>query len=86
MGNHSASDFTFYGFSAKLVANGQSIKSSYSGDYDEPLHVPADSRTSGVILFEGIPKNAALRLILEGYSDNTDVGDYGSLTWTFTWK
>ena len=40
----------------------------------------------GVIVLEGIPKNAALRLLLEGNSDNTDVGDYGTLTWTFTWK
>jgi len=37
-------------------------------------------------LFEPVPKDAAVRLILEGYSENSDVGDYGSLTWTFTWK
>jgi hypothetical protein len=85
--NQSASDFSFYGSSGKLVANGRSIKSSYSGDYDEPASdIPPDSRTSGVILFEGVPQDAALRLILEGYSENSDVGDYGSLTWTFTWK
>lgn len=85
--NQSAADFSFYSWSAKLVANGKSIKSSYSGDYDEPASdIPTDSRTSGAILFEPIPRDAALRLILEGYSDNSDVGDYGTLTWTFTWK
>ena len=85
--NQSADDFSFYSFSAKLVANGQSIKSSYSGDYDEPTSdVVAHSRTSGVIVFEKIPRDAALRLILEGSSDNMDVGKYGSLNWTFTWK
>ena len=81
--NKSASDFSFYSSSAKLVANGRSIKSSYSGDYDEPASdVAAHSRTSGVILFEEVPRDAALRLILEGYSDNSDVGKYGALTWT----
>jgi hypothetical protein len=85
--NQSAYDFSFYSSSAKLVANGQSIKSSYSGDYKEPASdIPTDSRTSGVILFESIPQDAALRLIIEGYSEDSDVGDYGSLTWTFTWK
>jgi len=33
-----------------------------------------------------VPKDAALRLILEGYSENSSVGNYGSLTWTFNWK
>jgi len=50
------------------------------------LSLTQDSRTSGVIVFEPIPKDASLRLILEGYSDNSGVGDYGSLTRTFTWK
>lgn len=85
--NRSPDDFSFYASSGKLVANGRSIKSSYSGDYDEPASdVASHSRTSGVILFEGIARDANLRLILEGYSDNSDVGQYGSLTWTFTWK
>jgi hypothetical protein len=85
--NQSSSDFSFYGSSGKLVANGRSIKSSYSGDYPEPASdIPTNSRTTGVILFEKIPPNAALRLILEGYSENSDVGNYGSLTWTFAWK
>jgi hypothetical protein len=60
---------------------------SYSGDYPEPASdVAAHSRTSGVILFERVPQDAALRLILEGYSDDSNAGDYGSLTWTFKWK
>ena len=85
--NQSASNFSFYGSSGKFVANGRSIKTSYSGDYDEPASdIPPDSRTSGVILFESVPPDASLRLILEGYSADSDVGDYGSLTWTFTWK
>jgi len=85
--NQSAADFSFYAFSTKLVANGRSIESSYSGDYKEPSSdLPPDSRTSGVLVFEAIPQDAALRLILEGNSDNYDVGNYGTLKWTFTWK
>jgi len=85
--NPSASDFSFYSSNAKLVANGQSIKTTYGGDYKEPASdVPAQSRTAGVIVFEAVPRDAALRLLLEGYSDNSDVGDYGTLKWTFTWR
>jgi hypothetical protein len=85
--NQSDADFSFYSSSAKLVANGRSIKSSYSGDYEEPASdVAAHSRTSGIILFEAIPQDASLRLILEGYSDNSNVGKYGSLSWTFRWS
>jgi hypothetical protein len=85
--NLSDSGFSFYSSSAKLVANGQSIAPNYSGDYPEPTSdVASHSRTSGVIVFKPIPRNASLRLILEGYSDKSNVGKYGSLTWTFTWR
>jgi hypothetical protein len=84
--NQSAADFSFYAFSSKLVANGQAVKSEF-GNYPEPAsEVPANSETSGVILFKAIPPDASLRLILEGSSDNTDVGNFGQLAWNFTWE
>jgi hypothetical protein len=84
--NLSAADFSFYS-SAKLVANGRSIKPSYGGDYPEPAsNVAAHSRTSGVILFEKIPRDAVLRLILDGFSDRSEVFGPDRLFWTFTWK
>jgi hypothetical protein len=85
--NTSDADFSFYSSSGKLVADGRSVKQEYGGDYEEPASdIAAHSKTSGVILFKTIPKDAALRLILEGSSEDYDIGDYGSLSWTFTWK
>jgi hypothetical protein len=85
--NQSAADFSFHSFSSKLVANGRAVKTSFNTTYEEPASdVPAHSRTSGVIVFNPIPDDARLRLELEGYSENSDVGNYGSLSWTFAWK
>jgi hypothetical protein len=84
--NQSDADFSFYSSSGKLVADGRSVKTEY-GEYEEPASdIAAHSKTSGVILFKAVPEDAALRLILEGSSEDFDVGKYGTLTWTMTWK
>jgi hypothetical protein len=87
--NQSVADFDHpWDYSSELLANGREIESVYSFDYDYPKpasDVLAGSRTSGVLVFEPVPQDAALRLLLDGESDNSDVGDFGFLEWTFSW-
>jgi hypothetical protein len=87
--NQSVADFDFpWDYISELSANGREIESANSFDHDYPRpasDVLAGSRTSGVLVFEPVPQDAALRLLLEGESDNSDVGDFGFLEWTFSW-
>jgi hypothetical protein len=87
--NESAADFDFpWDYMSQLSANGSEVESldTLVSDYPEPApDVPARSRTSGVLVFEPVPPDAALQLVLEGASEDADVGDVGYLEWTFTW-
>jgi hypothetical protein len=87
--NQSVADFDFpWDYISELFADGREIESANSFDHDYPRpasDVLAGSRTSGVLVFEPVPQDAALRLLLEGESDNSDVGDFGFLEWTFSW-
>lgn len=86
--NQSAADFYFERDIGELVANEGEIESLSFSDHDFPRpasDVPAGSKTSGVMVFEAVPKDAGLRLILRGDSDDRDVGVGGMLEWTFSW-
>jgi hypothetical protein len=84
--NASSSKFSFYGSSGKAVQRGRQFESEYNSDYPElSTDLLPGASTSGVIVFPPLdPKG--LTLHLEGSSDNYEIGDYGSLTWRFTWR
>lgn len=84
--NRSADNVTVVSAGGELVANGRSIKQDVIKNAFAPnSEMAPHSKTSGVIHFEEIPTDAALRLTLTGLSDNKN-GTYGVLIWTFTWK
>lgn len=85
--NRSTSPISLFGSSVKAVSGGVQVESTYTPDEYPQLASDIDpgARSSGVIVFPKMNPHAALRLTFEGYSDNSDIGDYGSLKWIFTW-
>jgi hypothetical protein len=85
--NGSRSQFNLYSSSGKAVQRGRQFESTYSsGDYPElSSEILPGVFTSGVIVFPPMGPNAGLEIHLEGYSEDSSVGDYGSLTWSFRW-
>jgi hypothetical protein len=85
--NGSSAKFSFYGSSAKAVQGGRQYEPTFSmAEYPElSSEIVPGAHTSGVILFPKMQPNAGLDLHLEGYSANSNVGEYGTLTWLFHW-
>jgi hypothetical protein len=80
--NRSAADFHLEDW-AELVADEHEIDFVFSSDHDYPdpaFDLTAGSRTSGVMVFEAVPKDAGLRLTLSGHFD-----DLRWFDWTFSW-
>jgi hypothetical protein len=86
--NGSNANVSIYDSSSKAVdKNGRQYDATFStADYPQLSNdlVPGAS-TSGVIVFPKIKPGTPFKLILEANSDNSDVGNYGTLTYTFTW-
>jgi hypothetical protein len=85
--NGSSAQFDFFSSSGKAVQEGQQYDSTFSGaDYPElSSEVVPGAHTSGVMVFPAMSPDAGLDLHLEGYSSDSNVGDYGSLSWVFHW-
>lgn len=86
--NRSAQSVSVYGSSMKLVAGGRQFDPTYStADYpDLSSEVVPGAASSGVVVFPKVARTAALKLYADAHSDDVNVGDYGDLTYTFTWK
>lgn len=86
--NNSNASVSIYDSSAKAVQNGRQYDSTFStADYPQLSDdLVAGASTSGVIVFPKMKPGGPLKLILEAHSDNSDIGDYGTLTYTFTWS
>jgi hypothetical protein len=85
--NRSSYDVSVYSSSMKAVQNGRQVEQTFSVDYpDVPSDIVAGASGSGVVVFPKLNPHGGLTLIVEGNSDNTNVGQFGSLKWTFTWK
>lgn len=85
--NRSAAAVSIYGSSVKAVSGGVQVESTYSSDGYPELASDIDpgAKSTGVIVFPKMNPHAALRLTFEGYSDDSNIGDYGSVSWVFTW-
>lgn len=86
--NNSGDSVTVFSSSMKAVQGGRQFDSTFStADYPElSSDLLAGAKTSGVVVFPKMNPNAGLKLVVEISSNNFDVGDYGKLTYTFTWK
>jgi hypothetical protein len=85
--NNTGADFSFYSSSTKALQGTNQFESEYSSDYPEvPSEIVAGAVVSGVIVYPAMDPSAGLKLLMEGSSENSDLGEYGSLDWTFTWQ
>ena len=50
-----------------------------------PSEVLDGAEVSGVIVFPAMDPSLGLRVPMEGYSESSDIGEYGSLKWEFKW-
>lgn len=84
--NSSGSDATVYDTSMRAVQGGKQHDAGFStNDYPElSSDLVSGASTSGVVVFPKMNPHGGLKLIIEVSSD-TNVGDYGTLTYTFTW-
>lgn len=83
--NNSSASFSLCTYSAKAVQNGRqfdqdsSSMSSYEGDYPQlSSDLAAGATSSGIIVFPALESSSPLQLILEGYSDDMNVGNSAS--------
>jgi hypothetical protein len=86
--NGSNANVSIYDSSAKAVQSGRQYDATFStADYAQLSDdlVPGAS-TSGVIVFPKMKPSGPLKLILDANSANSDIGNYGTLTYTFTWS
>lgn len=85
--NSSGADFNFYAFSTKALQGRKQFEHEFTTDYPEvPSEIADGALVSGVILYPVMDSTGPLKLIMEGSSENSDIGEYGSLRWTFEWK
>jgi hypothetical protein len=86
--NRSSYEFNIYDYSAKVVQGGRQYEHEYSSaDYPElSSDLLPGAFTTGVIVFPPLRPNGGIKLYLEGSSENSNVGDYGTLKWTFSWR
>lgn len=87
---HNASGYnaSVYDSSMKAVQRGRQYDPTFStADYPEiSTDLLAGASTSGVVVFPKMNPNANLKLVVEVNSDDTSAGDYGTLTYIFTWR
>jgi hypothetical protein len=85
--NHSGASFSFYGSSMKAISGGRQVDSDFSlEEYPEfASDIESGARSSGVVTFPTLDSSRALKLVCEGYSDDMNIGDYGSIKTTFQW-
>ena len=85
--NASGADATVYDTSMRAVQAGKQYDAGFStNDYPElASDLVSGAATSGVVVFPKMNPHGGLKLIVEVSSDNTDVGDFGTLTYTFLW-
>jgi hypothetical protein len=85
--NNSGSQVEVYDSSMKAVQAGRQHDSTYSsGDYPElSSDLLSGASTSGVVVFPKLNPNGNLKLVVEVNSDDYNVGNYRTLTYTFTW-
>lgn len=76
-----------YDSSMKAVQNGRQYDATYSSaGYPEiSSDLIAGASTSGVVVFPKMNPSGTLKLVVEANSEDSNVGDYGTLTYTFTW-
>jgi hypothetical protein len=86
--NQSGSDFNFYSSSTKaLQGTNQYEPELFAGDYPEvPSEIVAGAKVSGVIVLPEMDPAGGLELRMEGTSDNSEIGEYGTVEWKFTWE
>lgn len=86
--NNSDAPFNLYTSSVRAVSGGVQVDSTYTGDGYPELADSIDSgaRSSGVIVFDHMDPSAPLKLTFEGYSEDSNIGDYGSVKFWFTWQ
>jgi hypothetical protein len=84
--NHSGADFSVHSFNTKALQGTKQFEAEFSSDYPEvPSEVLDGAEVSGVIVFPAMDPALGLRVPMEGYSDSSDIGEYGSLKWEFQW-
>jgi len=85
--NATDADLSFYASSAKAVSGTKAVGSKFSTrEYPElQSDLPAGSDTSGVIVFPRMDPDVPLRLIFEGYSEDTEIGKYGAVKYELGW-
>jgi hypothetical protein len=86
--NGSGADVTVYDSSMRAVQAGRQYDNKFSmEDYPELSDdlVPG-ATTSGVVVFPRMNPHGNLRLYVEVSSEDYNVGDYGTLKYTFTWS
>lgn len=87
VGNNSGSNATVYSSSLKAVQAGTQFESTYSLDYPQlASDLLSGASTSGVVVFPKMNPNGNLKVVVEVNSANSDLGQYGTLTYTFTWR
>jgi hypothetical protein len=84
--NRSGQDVNVYDSSMKAVQAGQQYEPEFSSDYEElSSELVPGVATSGVVVFPKLNPNAGLKLIVEVDSGNFDIGNLGTLRYTFAW-
>jgi Domain of unknown function (DUF4352) len=85
--NNSGADVNLYASSGKAVSGSRQYDSTFSlADYPQvSSDIAPGAFTTGVVVFPTMNEKSPLRLIFEGYSDNSNVGNYGSVRFEFNW-
>lgn len=85
--NGSADKFSLYSHTAKLIVAGKQLDSEFSPDGYPQLgsDIVAGAESNGVFVFPAVEASEPMELAMEGYSNNSDVGNYGSVAMTFRW-
>jgi hypothetical protein len=84
--NQSRGKVSVFGNTAHLVAAGKQLEPTFASDYPQlGSDLVAGAETSGVIVFPAIETGRGVRLVLEGYAPDVDVGNFGSFTVEFSW-
>ena len=86
--NESDAAFSLYSSSIKAISGGQQSDSTFSfADYPElSSDVQPGASSSGVTVFPKLDPALPLELVCEGYSEDSDIGEYGSLKVNFEWS
>src|SRR5262249_48623377 len=84
--NASGYDVSIFTSSMRAVQAGRQYEQEFSTDYpDLASDIVSGASTSGVAVFPKMNPHRGLRLFIEGNSENTNAGNYGSLKFTLTW-